>query len=1406
MEATGASEDNLSQQCSNCDAASAACWCLDCNEALCSVCVSAHRRVTVTRSHRLLHHPPEGNILSSPTKFCRLHPSEPLQLICFTCKQLTCRDCQLTTHMNHRYRFVSEAVVSLKKQLDVYVHSTTRQEDTVRRSLQDMETRLQSIEQTESRLRTELQAGFVAFAKLLKAKMVSLLKDIKKVYELECEQIQGRMVKMKQLQQSQMSMKETLEKARNLTDLPTLLSHTAQIKTQMKELLDQDSDPPLKMPEVKLITKLGYEETLSELCNLHVSWIPFAVPPTLDKNTGTPATPAAPPPTSTCNPISSTVMDSASASHSLHLSFTSSSAPTHGTDSTSFKSPSTCLASPGPQTETAGSSATPVPDDCAATPSPSSQSSSSSALWKFSPNLTLYNLLTHNQVGTQDSVNPRSPPSSSPSGQLSHALPPTATSPATSNRPLPPSCNAPGAPTSRASLLCTLLSSCSTSITPPAHTSTFPLPTDSTPQTGKAMNCNPPATTSVLPPPSTSVSAQPSVPLSSTIAMFPSSITPFISTRPSLSALVSSQPTIPPSSTTSMFPHSSTSSYTPSTSTNPVFTGSIAQANTSPDTPVTISSFSSPHLTNQLSAFPPSSLSTPLPTSTCPAATTASVFQTLDSRVTNLVVPDSSTCRPSAWLLPYDQSNLRLSSSACLSSVSPPTVSSTCPPAQISNSPSASPNQFKPLVTHSSMVLAGSPATSSTLNSARPVSSWCLLPQTSDFSNPNLLVPVNSDATTTSSTTINSSSTSPPTSTFAVLTSSNAASPVPVSIPSSLWNSSSTSSSVAFVYSSSATPPSTTCSTAAHSSLLHTSRSLLHTSHSLFPVSSLSTSQIFAPSITPTLSSFISSPSSATSCSSPSYLFLPQTDASRSSVVLSMLPAGSTFPLSAGQFLSSLKPVQPLQVLNQTAGPHWNQPTIVMLTNTQSMYQVLLNETALIRLPDHRAFHPASAQKRSGLEESSITEVSPETSAGNSSCDGPSGTLPSEQQTMEDTSPALPSSPLSSLQEVDSTLHPPSPQEQTQQVPVEGLVVDSRCDSTIQDTEEVQETKETEHATCVSDEAKPNALEPKDDLPTLVTPDKDIEELSAVIGQEDFSLSRWQPKVSVLRLPVSLPRFGRSLPSFRLLPGETEDEIYLEEMSDDCQSDAEDGPADKEDFMKPESSPDSPITLEILACSVCASPGTSIICSACGRGYHRDCHVPPVGLDFWSEWACSLCQNLSDPSDPYSTERLQRTSLSLQSLRRCECLVLHLKVEVCSRCSQFGGLSRLKSISDRLTLRRPPPYQTAAELVSDMWTLFKDASQDDELQKLRESFRMKLVETLSSELHPSLLTAPNSNPQTAAGHASRSQHGREDERLKLEKEEGLIPESKLEDFRKRLRDFLDLKGSPGPKRRKRDDD
>lgn len=44
-------------------------------------------------------------------------------------------------------------------------------------------------------------------------------------------------------------------------------------------------------------------------------------------------------------------------------------------------------------------------------------------------------------------------------------------------------------------------------------------------------------------------------------------------------------------------------------------------------------------------------------------------------------------------------------------------------------------------------------------------------------------------------------------------------------------------------------------------------------------------------------------------------------------------------------------------------------------------------------------------------------------------------------------------------------------------------------------------------------------------------------------------------------------------------------------------------------------------------------------------------------------------------------------------------------------CFQLGVWPQLKEMSERLTLHRPPAYPSAAELLSDIWSLFNDASQ-----------------------------------------------------------------------------------------------
>lgn len=50
-------------------------------------------------------------VSSQRPMFCHIHKQEPLKLFCETCDLLTCRDCQLTKHKDHRYRIVSVILI-----------------------------------------------------------------------------------------------------------------------------------------------------------------------------------------------------------------------------------------------------------------------------------------------------------------------------------------------------------------------------------------------------------------------------------------------------------------------------------------------------------------------------------------------------------------------------------------------------------------------------------------------------------------------------------------------------------------------------------------------------------------------------------------------------------------------------------------------------------------------------------------------------------------------------------------------------------------------------------------------------------------------------------------------------------------------------------------------------------------------------------------------------------------------------------------------------------------------------------------------------------------------------------------------------------------------------------------------
>ncbi|KAM9003093.1 E3 ubiquitin-protein ligase TRIM33 [Sarcophilus harrisii] len=110
-EAPSSSDEKSEQVCTSCeDNASAVGFCVECGEWLCKTCIEAHQRVKFTKDHLIRKKEDVSEAVGASGQrpvFCPVHKQEQLKLFCETCDRLTCRDCQLLEHKEHRYLFNS---------------------------------------------------------------------------------------------------------------------------------------------------------------------------------------------------------------------------------------------------------------------------------------------------------------------------------------------------------------------------------------------------------------------------------------------------------------------------------------------------------------------------------------------------------------------------------------------------------------------------------------------------------------------------------------------------------------------------------------------------------------------------------------------------------------------------------------------------------------------------------------------------------------------------------------------------------------------------------------------------------------------------------------------------------------------------------------------------------------------------------------------------------------------------------------------------------------------------------------------------------------------------------------------------------------------------------------------------
>ncbi|XP_052000798.1 E3 ubiquitin-protein ligase TRIM33 [Xyrauchen texanus] len=294
----------------------------------------------------------------------------------------------------------------------------------------------------------------------------------------------------------------------------------------------------------------------------------------------------------------------------------------------------------------------------------------------------------------------------------------------------------------------------------------------------------------------------------------------------------------------------------------------------------------------------------------------------------------------------------------------------------------------------------------------------------------------------------------------------------------------------------------------------------------------------------------------------------------------------------------------------------------------------------------------------------------------------------------------------------------------------------------------------------------------------MISKKEDVE--SAVMLEHTKQFKRFL-HVTLVRLPISLPPCGQPLPQFHLTTDSFTDHILVQETQ---------GGQIKqlwrwqEDLIKPRASPlstsqsiDSPLVSEVQFCTVCQSAGATHLCAKCGRAFHSDCHIPLIFIIPCEEWVCLLCQDVNDETVVYGSMQMM-SSLSPQDQRKCEKILLSLLCDE-NRCLLYSATKHHSKTAEfdivlgRFLGKRKPPYRTAAELVSDVWTLFDilttKPERRDLVVRLQTAFQQQLNESFGKSLHASLLRYSSESSDKESRNTSDTQTEKEKHKKTLKR-------------------------------------
>ncbi|XP_069759255.1 E3 ubiquitin-protein ligase TRIM33-like isoform X2 [Narcine bancroftii] len=185
-EVPSSTDEKFNQVCTSCeDNAEANGFCVECLEWLCKTCIEAHQRVKFTKDHTVRQKEdvsPEAVTVSNQRMlFCPIHKQEQLKLFCETCDRLTCRDCQLLEHKEHRYQFLEEAFNNQKVIIDTLTAKLQEKRNFIQYTATQIQNRINEVNENCKKVEQDIKVAVFTLMIEINKKGKALLQQLESV-------------------------------------------------------------------------------------------------------------------------------------------------------------------------------------------------------------------------------------------------------------------------------------------------------------------------------------------------------------------------------------------------------------------------------------------------------------------------------------------------------------------------------------------------------------------------------------------------------------------------------------------------------------------------------------------------------------------------------------------------------------------------------------------------------------------------------------------------------------------------------------------------------------------------------------------------------------------------------------------------------------------------------------------------------------------------------------------------------------------------------------------------------------------------------------------------------------------------------------------------------------------------